>query len=237
MNTSHISKEWIDTFNRLGSEGKLKATADYDAIFNLDKLFGKKLYTLPMGHVVFPTGHIVVCDPLTHLAAVDNKSYIRTVEPGTYPIETKVAELDTDYYRYVLTRVVFKDTKPVQYELALKGHEDLSELDDCESYIGFPVDAGLATIVDKVTVDAYKEFDRQWYENNPDGNIYDDYFDELFKLKCVSKSPNSNDLVGTGLILIYLILIYMYLWYNLVLAMDYILYIGPLMKKAIYVKL
>ena len=186
MNTSHISKEWIDTFNRLGSEGKLKATVDYDAIFNLDELFGKKLYTLPMGHVVFPTGHIVVCDPLTHLAAVDNKSYIRIVEPGTYPIETKVAELDTDYYKYVLTRVVFKDTKPVQYELALKGHEDLSELDDGESYIGFPVDAGLATIVDKVTVDAYKEFDRQWYENNPDGNIYDDYFDELFKLNALA---------------------------------------------------
>ena len=68
------------------------------------------LYTLPMGHVTLPTGHIVACDPLTHLAAVDNKTYIRTVEPGTYPIEIKVAELDTDYYRYVLTRVLFKNT-------------------------------------------------------------------------------------------------------------------------------
>ena len=44
----------------------------------------------------------------------------------------------------------------------------------------------MATIVDKVTVDAYKEFDRQWYENNPDGNIYDDYFDELFKLNALA---------------------------------------------------
>ena len=173
MNTQDISKEWIDTFNHLGSEGKLKAPVDYHAIFEVDELFGKKLYTLPMGYITLPTGRIVACDPLTHLAAVDNKTYIRTVEPGTYPIETKVAELDTDYYRYVLTRVLFKNTKPVQYELALKGHEDLSELEDDESYIGFPVDAGLATIVDEVTVTAYRKFDRHWYEQHPNGNIYD----------------------------------------------------------------
>lgn len=164
MNTQDISKEWIDTFNHLGSEGKLKAPVDYHAIFEADELFGKKLYTLPMGYITLPTGRIFACDPLTHLAAVDNKTYIRTVDPGTYPIETKVAELDTDYYRYVLTRVLFKNTKPVQYELALKGHEDLSELEDGESYIGFPVDAGLAIIVDEATVTAYREFDRHWYE-------------------------------------------------------------------------
>lgn len=178
MNTQDISKEWIDTFNHLGGEGKLKAPVDYHAIFEADELFGKKLYTLPMGYITLPTGRIFACDPLTHLAAVDNKTYIRTVDPGTYPIETKVAELDTDYYRYVLTRVLFKNTKPVQYELALKGHEDLNELEDGESYIGFPVDAGLATLVDEATVTAYREFDRHWYEQHPNGNIYDDYFDE-----------------------------------------------------------
>ena len=86
---------------------------------------------------------------------------------------------------------MFKNTKPVQYELALKGHEDLSELEDGESYIGFPVDAGLATLVDEATVTAYREFDRHWYEQHPNGNIYDDYFDELFKLKCYSLSKIS----------------------------------------------
>lgn len=42
MNTQNISKEWIDTFNHLGSEGKLKAPVDYHAIFEADELFGKK---------------------------------------------------------------------------------------------------------------------------------------------------------------------------------------------------
>ena len=45
MNTQDISKEWIDTFNHLGSEGKLNAPVNYNDIFNMDELFGKKLYT------------------------------------------------------------------------------------------------------------------------------------------------------------------------------------------------
>ena len=39
--------------------------------------------------------------------------------------------------------VVFSGNEPVNYELALKGTEDLTDLDDGESYIGFPVDSGL----------------------------------------------------------------------------------------------
>ena len=46
--------------------------------------------------------------------------------------------------------------------------------------------AGLATIVDEATVTTYREFDRHWYEQHPNGNIYDDYFDELFKLNAIA---------------------------------------------------
>lgn len=186
MYVNDIPKEWIEQFNTLGQQGKLQPLVDYDAVFNRDELFGKKLYTLPMGYVTFPTGRIVACDPLTSLSAIDNGFYVRAVAPGTYPIETKVAEMDTDYYRYVLTRVRFKDTNPVNYELALKGHENLDDLQDGESFVGFPVDAGLATIVDIETVEAYKAFDKQWYAAHQDGYIYDDYFSELFKLNAIA---------------------------------------------------
>ena len=60
MNTQDISKEWIDTFNHLGSEGKLNAPVNYHDIFNMDELFGKKIYTLPMGHITLPTGHLLL---------------------------------------------------------------------------------------------------------------------------------------------------------------------------------
>lgn len=97
----------------------------------------------------------------------------------------KVAEFDTDYYRYVAAHIVFKDTKPVHYELALKGNEDLSILDD-ESYIGFTVDAGLATIVEEAIIQRYQEFIAQWYLEHIDGNIYDDYLNHLFRFNAIA---------------------------------------------------
>ena len=56
------------------------------------------------------------------------------------------------------SRVVFSGNEPMNYELALKGTEDLTNLDDGESYIGFPVDSGLATVVDAETIKTYRKF-------------------------------------------------------------------------------
>ena len=37
-----------------------------------------------------------------------------------------------------------------------------------ESYIGFPVDSGLATVVDAETIKTYRKFYDQWHTNYPD---------------------------------------------------------------------
>jgi len=49
-----------------------------------------------------------------------------------------------------------------------------------DSYFGFSVDAGLATIVDVETKNAYCDFEEKWYQENPEKNIYDDFFAEIF---------------------------------------------------------
>ena len=49
-----------------------------------------------------------------------------------------------------------------------------------DSYFGFSVDAGLATIVDVETKNAYCDFEEKWYQENPEKNIYDDFFTEIF---------------------------------------------------------
>ena len=64
MDKSKLSSEWIQTFNRLGSEGKLKPTVPYHDLFSRKELKGFPLHTLPMWTVNFPTGHITCCDPL-----------------------------------------------------------------------------------------------------------------------------------------------------------------------------
>ena len=178
---NQLSKEWLTIYDQLNSEGKLETPINYDDIFNAEELFNKKLYRLPMGDFTFTTGHIFACDPVVNLGTLENLPYFRSVEPGTYPVETLVAELGPNDYGYVLTRVLFKSTKPVRYELALIGDEDLSELTGEESFVGFSVDSALATIVDVSTAEAYKKFENQWYQNNPNGNIYLDLLEEKFK--------------------------------------------------------
>ena len=48
MEQSKLTSEWIQTFNRLGSEGKLKPTVPYHDLFNRKELKGFPLHTLPM---------------------------------------------------------------------------------------------------------------------------------------------------------------------------------------------
>ena len=137
---NQLSKEWLTIYDQLNSEGKLEAPVNYDDIFNSEELFNKKLYRLPMGDFIFTTGHIFACDPVVNLGTLENLPYFRSVEPGTYPVETLVAELGPNDYGYVL-----------------------------------------ANIVDVATAEAYKKFEDQWYQNNPNGNIYLDLLEEKFK--------------------------------------------------------
>ena len=44
----------------------------------------------------------------------------------------------------------------------------------------FGVDAGLACFADAQTAEEYRAFANQWQEENPKGNIYEDYFACLF---------------------------------------------------------
>jgi len=185
MDKSKLTSEWIQTFNRLGSEGKLKPTVPYHDLFSRKELKGFPLHTLPMWTVNFPTGHITCCDPLVTLPSKPD-TYIRTVEPGTYLLETKIIEMEPNQYRYVASRVIFNGNEPVNYELALKGTEDIEILDDGESFIGFPVDSGLATVVDAETIETYRKFYDQWHTNYPDKNIYDDYYSDLFQLNAMA---------------------------------------------------
>ena len=64
MDQSKLTSEWIQEFNRFGSEGKLKPTVPYHDLFNRKELKGFPLHTLPMWTVPFPPGHITCVIPL-----------------------------------------------------------------------------------------------------------------------------------------------------------------------------
>ncbi|WP_314403774.1 DUF4241 domain-containing protein [uncultured Granulicatella sp.] len=174
MNTT---KEWNEKYETV--KHLLVAPMNYAEVFEKNEIHGKKLFVLEMGEIIFPTGELLVRDPLVWLSRAE-KPYLTKVPRGKYSIETLVAEIEEEHYRYVLTRVKFNENKPVIYYEALKGDENLEGVDN-ESIFGFMVDAGLATIVDVETRDKYCDFVEKWYKENTEKNIYNDFFAKEFK--------------------------------------------------------
>lgn len=183
------SQEWLQKFE--GLKSVLVPVMPYDELFEMKEIFGLKLFKLPMGEVHFPTGEILVRDPLVYLHK-EEQPYFQKVPTGKFPLETLVIEIEEDHYRYMVSRVKFSENKVVRYENAMKGDENLDdEFVQGESFFGFNVDAGLATIVDVKTRDAYSDFEKSWFqaqENPKESNIYDDFFAKEFK-KSYQENP------------------------------------------------
>ena len=170
------SIEWKKKYEAV--KNLLTSPVNYAKCFDMKEIHGKEIFILDMGEIEFPTGDILVRDPLVWLNR-DEKAYLTSVPRGKYRIETLVVKLEEDHYRYALSRVRFTENVPKIYYEALKGDENLDDVDG-DSIFGFNVDAGLATIVDVATRNAYCDFKDKWYAENPDKNIYDDFFTEVF---------------------------------------------------------
>lgn len=170
------SIEWKKRYEAV--KNLLTSPVNYAKCFDMREIQGKEIFILDMGEIEFPTGDILVRDPLVWLNR-DEKAYLTSVPRGKYRIETLVVKLEEDHYRYALSRVRFTENVPKIYYEALKGDENLDDVDG-DSIFGFNVDAGLATIVDIETRNAYCDFKDKWYTENPNKNIYDDFFAEVF---------------------------------------------------------
>ena len=170
------SIEWKKRYEAV--KNLLTSPVNYAKCFDMKEIQGKEIFILDMGEIEFPTGDILVRDPLVWLNR-DEKAYLTSVPRGKYRIETLVVKLEEDHYRYALSRVRFTENVPKIYYEALKGDENLDDVDG-DSIFGFNVDAGLATIVDIETRNAYCDFKDKWYAENPNKNIYDDFFAEVY---------------------------------------------------------
>ena len=170
------SIEWKKRYKAV--KNLLTSPVNYAKCFDMKEIQGKEIFILDMGEIEFPTGDILVRDPLVWLNR-DEKAYLTSVPRGKYRIETLVVKLEEDHYRYALSRVRFTENVPNIYYEALKDDENLDDVDG-DSIFGFNVDAGLATIVDVETRNAYCDFKDKWYTENPNKNIYDDFFAEVF---------------------------------------------------------
>lgn len=82
--------------------------------------------------------------------------------------------------RISTARVKFSDKTAVRYELAEPTHETTAFKCSDGDLTGFPVDAGMMAFMDSDVMKEYVAFISKWHKENPKGNHYDDYFEDLF---------------------------------------------------------
>jgi hypothetical protein len=123
----------------------------------------REITVTPIGELDLPTGEIIACDPLT--TGTDWPALNRKVEPGHYPVSLIEAQ-----GRVAAAILRFRPGTPFRWELAtLPGH-DISTLKGDEVF-GYPVDAGLGSFMDKMTMVLMSE---QQDKLEAEQNYYDD---------------------------------------------------------------
>ena len=117
-----------------------------------------------VGEVDFPTGQVIIADPLCYLHSEENRKILdRTIPIGKYKVELAILNSKTISKRVVGARLKIRNDKVLRYEQT----QNISS-----SFNGFGVDAGLASFCDASVAEEYTKF----YSNN-------DYFIKLLQGK------------------------------------------------------
>ena len=117
-----------------------------------------------IGEVDFPTGQVIIADPLCYLHSEENRKILdRTIPIGKYEVELAILNSKTISKRVIGARLKIKNEKIIRYEQTQNKSSNLN---------GFGVDAGLASFCDATVAEEYTKF----YSNN-------DYFIKLLQGK------------------------------------------------------
>ena len=117
-----------------------------------------------IGEVDFPTGEVIIADPLCYLHSEENRKILnRTIPIGKYEVELAILNSKTISKRVAGARLKIKNDKIIRYEQTQNKSSKLN---------GFSVDAGLASFCDVTVAEEYTKF----YSNN-------DYFIKLLQGK------------------------------------------------------
>ena len=172
-----MTDEWMRKYEDM--KDKLASWIDLDTYFTEKKIGDTDVDTMDIGAVSFPTGRILACDPLIELE--DRPPYIQSVPPGTYPVTICVMPSEKYGDRYACVKVTVSDAKPVRYDLAMVGDEELDEELEDGDYFGFVVDAGMGCIADVETQNAFREYWAKRLEEDEDIDPYNDLFCDLLE--------------------------------------------------------
>lgn len=153
----------------------------------------KKIKPFIIGNLDCPTGELIAGDPLSYLGDEKCAPILnRKVPVGSYPVEMAIINSPIAGLRYAAARLKVTDKKVVKYECAMPKGYTIEQFNTPGVFSFFGVDAGIACFCDTALADEYKKFLSKFDEKNPNGNIYSDYFAEIFAESYKNDSENQH---------------------------------------------
>lgn len=149
-----------------------------NSIFNSKK----EVRTFKLGNVEFPTGKIIVADPLCYLQSPQNISILeKQIPKGKYDVTLAIIDSKIVGRRIAGARLKVSNNHAVSYELA----KDLcldenGKITKKYGFSGFGVETGTGCFCDIYAARKYWDFLARWYKKNPGKNLYNDYFEKFF---------------------------------------------------------
>lgn len=133
------------------------------------------------GEVDFPTGQVVLADPLAYLGTKYQTPLERSIPAGHYPVTLAVLDSPFVGLRIAAAKLTISSAPIVRYELAMPQGHTIQDVDKPGVLSIFGVDTGLACFSDGASAQRFRQFLEQWNQENPDKNQYTDYFDAFFQ--------------------------------------------------------
>ncbi len=157
-----------------------------------------RLSMVQAGEVDFPTGEVVLADPLSYLGTRYETVLGRRIPAGRYPVELSVCRSRVAGMRVAAAKLQISCRQAVRYEIAMAKGNEREDFGKPNVWTFFGVDAGLACFADVRTSKDFGLFIEKWERENPGKNKYVDYFGPLFR-KSYEANPDLQSQEGNFL--------------------------------------
>ena len=133
------------------------------------------------GEADFPTGEVVLADPLAYLGSKYETLLEKQIPAGSYPVELSVCLSRIAGLRIAAARLLVNSGQAVSYEIAMPRGKHKEEFNKPGVFTFFGVDTGLACFADRKVSEESRLFFEKWADKNPGKDKYADYFASLFQ--------------------------------------------------------
>ncbi|MGX9755857.1 immunity protein Imm33 domain-containing protein [Clostridioides difficile] len=158
-----------------------------------------KLEQFIIGETDFPSGEVVLADPLAYLGSEYMTYLERKIPVGSYLVEISICHSKIAGLRIAAARLIINHKKAIKYEIAMPKGKKGEDFGKSGAWTFFGVDTGLACFSDAKTAKEYSNFITKWQNENPGKNKYNDYFAALFQ-KSHEMHPNVQNKDGNFLL-------------------------------------